>query len=559
MNEKHHALLKNRSSFDTLRMNGFWGVLLVLLAGNVWADAQVAWLRDGRVEMRALSGNAALPSHVPLGSLWKLFVYAYLADTHAHEPDYLVPAVLSEADRYCGEPNESISRDIALARSCAPYFLPARLSITPDAWQRYWQTRTAAAWLQNINQLQPDTRVPLASLLQALADISPLAQAEARQALLATSVQGYGREAWTRLGTGIRYKTYSWHDVAGNNIGGGAGWLVDGTPFWFGAAGASRSALTTWATTLAATLPSPRWQNTHETRCVDVDFFARYPLQSVWRGTAPAPAGHLRGAYRLQFANGNHLNIVAQGEMRLSSDQPPVITGRFGLNDYLARVIDREGNAQPAQAARALAIAARSYVLQNAAFTGGCWHIADASQTQRVSPNPPTDGALAAAWFTDELVLQGVAVRYHQTLAGENQLSWQAAVSQAGEGWDFERMLSHSYPQATLTTLNAQTECHRLIAAETWLTNAAAKWSPKLQREAGFEPLDTPPKICALNNGNPYSDQQRLRIYIRGWRSLNERITLAHEYLHLALRYHPNGADENYIERLARRLVEFGR
>ncbi|MFY9259362.1 MAG: DUF2300 domain-containing protein [Gallionella sp.] len=529
------------------------------LAGNVWADAQVAWLRDGKVETRALQGNAAAPDVVPLGSLWKLFVYAYLADTHAQEPDYLVPTVLSEADHYCGEPNESVSRDTALARSCAPYFSPARLSITPDAWQRYWQTRTAAAWLQNIDQLQPDTRVPLASLLQALADISPLAQTESRQALLATSVVGYGRDAWMQLGTGIRYKTYSWHDVAGNNIGGAAGWLVDGTPFWLGAAGASRSALTTWGAALAATLPSPRWQNTHETRCVDVDFFARYPLQSVWQGTALAPAGHLKGAYRLQFANGNRLNIVAQGDMRLSQNQPPVITGRFGLNDYLARVIDREGNAQHPAAARALAIAARSYLLQNADFAGGCWHIADSSRTQRVSPNPPTDGALAATWFTDELVLQGVNVRYHQTLAGENQLAWQTAETQAGEGWDVEQIVSHSYPQATLTTLNAQTECHRVIAAETWLTTAAAQWLPKLQRETGFEPLDIPPKICTLNNGHPYSDQQRLRIYVRGWRSLDQRITLAHEYLHLALRFHPNGADENYIERLARRLVEFGR
>jgi uncharacterized protein YfaQ (DUF2300 family) len=64
------------------------------------------------------------------------------------------------------------------------------------------------------------------------------------------------------------------------------------------------------------------------------------------------------------------------------------------------------------------------------------------------------------------------------------------------------------------------------------------------------------PKICMLADGNPYSDQRRYRIYVRGWRSLDERITLAHEYLHLVFRFHPHGADEDYIERLARRLIE---
>ncbi|HEX8956331.1 MAG TPA: DUF2300 domain-containing protein, partial [Burkholderiaceae bacterium] len=59
-----------------------------------------------------------------------------------------------------------------------------------------------------------------------------------------------------------------------------------------------------------------------------------------------------------------------------------------------------------------------------------------------------------------------------------------------------------------------------------------------------------------LEQGHPYSDQRRLRIYARGWRSLDERITLAHEYVHLVLRFHPHGSDEDYVERLARQLIE---
>jgi uncharacterized protein YfaQ (DUF2300 family) len=35
-----------------------------------------------------------------------------------------------------------------------------------------------------------------------------------------------------------------------------------------------------------------------------------------------------------------------------------------------------------------------------------------------------------------------------------------------------------------------------------------------------------------------------------------DRITLAHEYLHLGLRRYPRGQDEEYVERLARRLTD---
>ncbi|MFX7825024.1 SpoIID/LytB domain-containing protein, partial [Acinetobacter baumannii] len=84
--------------------------------------------------------------------------------------------------------------------------------------------------------------------------------------------------------------------------------------------------------------------------------------------------------------------------------------GRFSINDYVARVIDREGDGSNTEAARSLAIAARSYLVQNANVEHGCWHIADATSRQRVSPNPPTAAALSAAWFTADLILQGASV-----------------------------------------------------------------------------------------------------------------------------------------------------
>lgn len=544
----------------------------LLLTGQALAasGATVAWLRDGHVEVRALTDSAPDLTHetanvsashkVPLGSLWKLFLYAYLSDTHAQEPAYRCAAkgaVTDSEERYCCDPGDTVDRNTALARSCAPYFSAARLGISDKAWQAYWMPHTNASWLLDLDALQAATEVPLGELLAALATIPQKARAEARGAMLDAGFNGYGRYAWTRLGTGIRYKTYSWHKRDGSAVGGAAGWLADGTPFWFAARGASRTALTTWATQLASTLPELRQGklDADDTSCVDVDFFARYPLQAVWHENSSMliTQGELKGRYRLLFANGNWLRFVARGDMTLEGGT--LIRGRFSMNEYVARVIDREGRAEPVQAARALAIAARSYLLQNAHFDGGCWHITDSSSTQRVSPNPPSDGAKAAAAFTDQIVLNDVAVHYHKETAGNNRLAWQDAAAHAAQGWDFERILTSSFPSASFATLNGRSECARLDAAESWLAEKAPRWLAKLNQEPGYEALDAMPKICALADGHPYSDQQRMRIYVRGWRSLDERVTLAHEYLHLALRFHPNGANEDYIEALARQLI----
>lgn len=559
-------------------------------AGNTGDQASVAWLRDGQLEVRSLSApdSAAdknrAEQKIPMGSLWKLFVYAYLQDNRVQEPAYACVAKKEtsskptgrqlnkqdhDEDRYCCEPGETVERDTALARSCAPYFSPARLGLTDKGWKTYWQDRSAVNWLQRPAQLQPDTQISIKELLTTLDKFSPQARTSARAALLETAIQGYGREAWAQLGTGIRYKTYSWHLPDGTAFGGAAGWLADGTPFWFGGRGSSRSTLSTWASALASTLPAPRWAGIvsadnlgEDSQCVTVDFFARYPLREVMSlaGSTPLPAraGSLNGKYRLQFANNNQLDINSNGSLNLarSPGMAAQITGRFSVNDYVARVVDREGDGSNTEVARALAIAARSYLLQNATLDHGCWRIADTTSRQRVSPNPPSEAALAAAWFTSDLVLQGANVRYHNDQAGKDRMSLSDAGRQASQGWNFERILASSYPQAAIASINGKSDCQPLLAAQSWLTAASGKWQTLLRREPGFESPDKPPAVCSLATGNPYSDQQRMRIYVRGWRSLDERITLAHEYLHLALRFHPNGANENYVEKLARRLIE---
>jgi uncharacterized protein YfaQ (DUF2300 family) len=62
--------------------------------------------------------------------------------------------------------------------------------------------------------------------------------------------------------------------------------------------------------------------------------------------------------------------------------------------------------------------------------------------------------------------------------------------------------------------------------------------------------------VCTLDNGNPYSDQQRMRIYVRGLKTHEDRIALAHEFVHLSFRFHPRGSDEQFVEQLARLLAD---
>lgn len=525
----------------------FTGAFLALAPALVLADASVAWLRDSEVQSRTLQG-AGLPAKVPVGSLWKVFAYAHLVDTKATEAPYTCTSTARKAndpEHYCCAPGESIGRDAALARSCGAYFEPDRLAMPTNAPARRWRE---------------DTQASVREILEALDALSPAAKSEARRALLEVSLNGYGHDAWTTLGTGLRYKTWTMPDPKrkGASIGGAAGWLADGTPFWFGATGSSRQALRTWAPSLAQTLPSPRQLADAQASCVEVDFFARYPVKVVQHDAdgTPARPGMLQGRYRVGFENGNWLRIHSRGELQLdTSDGKPRISGRFTLNDYVARVIDREADAGELAAARAFAVAARSYLVQNAAFEAGCWRIADASRTQRVSPNPPGAKALAAALFTDDLVLEGAPVRYHRDSPAPNRLAWMQAVSHSREGMGFDRILASAYPSASLAGLGGREECRRIAEAEAWLARTADAWRRRLSAEPGFEHISEPVRVCALAEGNPYADQARLRIYARDWRSREGRLTLAHEYLHLAFRFHPNGADERYIERLARRLL----
>jgi uncharacterized protein YfaQ (DUF2300 family) len=485
----------------------------------------------------------------PLGSVWKLFVYGWLVDTNAHEPAYECRGQ-SKDEVYCCTAGGKIERDQALVKSCGLYFEPQRLGIAGADWRTYWQARQAPEWLLDLASLQPSTRVSVTELLRMLA-VMP-AQDQARRVLLDVVLSAADGNVVGELGGRLRVKTWSWlgDQDPSSRQGGFAGWTADGTPVWAGGHGTSQMVLRHYGGALASVLPVD-WPS-DAGRCVEVGLFSRYPIGRVLTGDRVVESGPLLGDYRVEFTNGNQLDIHSDGELFLLKDQ---LIARLDREEYVARVLQREARPEPAEAAKALAIAIRTYLLQNATRHGDCLSIDDSSSRQRVAPRPATAESRDIAAWTSDLVLAGSTVTYHSDQPGPDKLSWQQAVEQANAGQRYDAILLHAYPRASLSRWdNPVASCEALPAAQDWLQSQRRGWRPRLESEVGYNEVSTF-AVCRLAFGRPYVDRERQRIYVRGVLSLQDRLDLTHEYLHLAFEAHPNGQDETYIEGLARHLL----
>ncbi|MBV6824080.1 DUF2300 domain-containing protein [Pseudomonas sp. PD9R] len=498
-----------------------------------------------------LLSREPLPDTVqtPLGSVWKLFVYGWLVDTAAREPAYECRGQ-SKEEVYCCTAGGKIERDQALVKSCGLYFEPARLGISSADWRAYWQARQAPEWLLNLPSLKPATRVSVVELLRMLTVIP--AQDQARRVLLDVLLNAADGNAVGELGSGLRVKTWSWlgDQDPSSRQGGFAGWTADGTPIWAGGRGTSQMVLRNYGPALATVLPSS-WP-AEAGKCVEVSLFSRHPLKRVLTGDRVLGSGPLQGDYRVEFANGNQLDIHSDGELFLLNDK---LIARLDREEYVARVLQREATPEPVEAAKALAVAIRTYLLQNATRNGDCLSIDDSSSRQRVAPRPASAEARNIAAWTSDLVLAGSPVTYHSDQPGPDRLSWQQAVEQAKAGQRYDAILLHAYPRASLSRWdNPVASCEALPAAQDWLQKQRQGWRSRLESEAGYNEVSTF-AVCRLAFGRPYVDRERQRIYVRGVLSLQDRLDLTHEYLHLAFEAHPNGQDETYIEGLARHLL----
>ncbi|MEX5571695.1 DUF2300 domain-containing protein [Pseudomonas lijiangensis] len=531
-----------------------WLVLLLLPA---LATAQEEPLQMGfKGELLSLSqtrllSREPLPADLqtPLGSLWKLFVYAWLVDTDAHEPAYECRGQ-SKEEVYCCTAGGKVERDQALVKSCGLYFEPQRLAISEADWRSYWQARKAPQWLLGLQSLQPATQVPVSELLGMLAVLP--AQDQARRVLLDVVLNAADGNVVGELGGRLRVKTWSWFEDRDSGLrqGGFAGWTVDGTPVWAQGRGTSQTVLRNYSEAIASVVPAG-WP-AEPGRCVEVDLFSRYPVERVLAAGRAVESGPLLGDYRVEFANGNQLDIHSDGELFLLKDK---LVARLDREEYVARVLQREASANPPEAAKALAVAIRTYLLQNASRNGECLAIDDSSNRQRVAPRPASAESRQIAAWTSDLVLAGSNITYHSTEPGSDKLSWQQAVEQAEAGQRYDAILLHAYPRTSLSRWdNPVASCRALPAAQDWLQNQRRGWRQRLESEAGYNEVSTF-AVCQLAFGNPYVDRERKRIYVRGVLSLQDRLDLTHEYLHLAFEAHPVGQDETYIEGLARRLL----
>lgn len=515
----------------------------------------------GRLVAHTLDGSRFGPAQttsddrVPLGSIWKLFVAGYLIAERIDAPDYPCTGH-DKAEVYCCTPGERIGRDMALIRSCGLYFAPARLSLDPSRWASFWRDRKAPPWLTHLASLGEATPATPGEIIAALEAIPPDARERLADTLLGLLGTRQAGNAILALGGQVRAKTWSMPGPTGRFHGGAAGWFANGQPFWMGGTGSGIRVLAHQADALATY--AQRLPSTDDVLCVDVRFFARYPIRRLDTGGHRQPVeGALRGHYRVHFDNGNQIDIDSAGELRATRhDQTLMLTGRFGLNEYVARVIDREAAATPTEAARALAVVARSYVLRNARAGLPCMSIDDSTRYQRVAPRPASAAARAIADWSDGLTLGDTPVRFHQTERQPGVLSWATAKQQAEDGASFIRILGDAFPGASLGgTAGTPDTCERTPQGQAWLDARAGRWRTRLAAEPGFDPPPRLPTVCMTRSANPFSDPIRQRIYTRGWARMEDRIALAHEYLHLAFDGHPTGLDEARIETLARSLI----
>jgi uncharacterized protein YfaQ (DUF2300 family) len=531
-----------------------------------------AWLRDGQSQLWQVDGSGAavgfspqgagvLPAtlETPLGSVWKLFVYGYLVDRNIATPDYACNGGDPE-EVYCCMTGSHIDREHALVQSCGLFFEPARLQLDSADWRKYWTAAHAPAWLRDLHAMTPTRRVPVTELLAALQAMPVRPREAAASTLVSVLTSGRGEGTVSLYGSVLRAKTWTMPDPArpGASIGGAAGWLADGTPVWLGGPGGSARVLAAAAPRIAPLLTQVTVPD--DGACVLVDFFSRYPIREVFgdKGPAAASEGPLRGDFRVGFVNGNWARVTSRGELRLDRDAAgaPQVVGRFGMNDYVARVVEREGDTSQAEAAKALAVAARTYVVQHGNHDHGCFRIDDSSSTQRVLPRAPTAAARHAADVTDALVLTGVPVQYHHDKAAPGQMSWLAAKASAQTGLTFDAILARTWPQATLTSFQSPLsgDCVEVAGAQAWLQRNAPLWARRMDGAAGYETPDLP-AVCAVREGRPYADAQRNRVYVYRLQTEEDRIALAHEYIHLAFQHHPRGLDETFVERTARTLI----
>jgi len=101
----------------------------------------------------------------------------------------------------------------------------------------------------------------------------------------------------------------------------------------------------------------------------------------------------------------------------------------------------------------------------------------------------------------------------------------------------------------------AEGPCQQNQLLQRWLAARIPQWQHMLMPIAGYEQPGGI-EICLSKTGNPRADYVGNRIWLSHLDDQEDRLSLAHEYLHLAFKHSPKAHDEVFIETTARQLIQ---
>lgn len=498
-------------------------------------------------------------SRYPLGSLWKIFAYSYLVENAQTTPYHCMGH--DQNGRYCSltKGHGTVDLNTALIHSCELAFQHYQSLIPSPAWRAYWQKVTGNAappWILDGATFGASLRVKPAQVLNLLANIRlhaaswPALDAALTQIAFtgtAKSLTSYGPN------TNLKIKTFTMGNSTGGYFGGIAGWVDESTLFWLAGSDKSGRVAKAWFPTVTRLVESGKMMDESPVK-ICTQFLERYPLSTVKDGAGNSvKPGPLVGRFVAKTARGTTVEFESRGDLVLEMKaKRPRLTGCFALEEYIARVVEREGSTLPFEAKKALAIAARTYALRHGKKLGpGHLGLPDSTDYQRVGLTKPDEKNRRAAHETAGLIVDA-DVFYHQDHGNANTMSLKEASRQALAGVGFRQIVQIAYgkkaePFSRLKDL----PCREIKAAGDWLKHNLELWQPRLALVGADK--NTPFKICSLDGPKAlYFDR---RIYLQGFDTTEDQITLVHEWLHAALEHTPHGRNEEKIESLAKSLV----
>ncbi|MCX6116116.1 MAG: DUF2300 domain-containing protein [Proteobacteria bacterium] len=517
---------------------------------------------DGAVT--SLNNVLTLDRKTHLGSAWKVFVTFYLLDHDMTAKPYFCNG-RSKEEVFCCNRGESIELNTAFAKSCTPYFEQILTEISSEKWSYYWADVIGVTypWLLDVHSMKPSKVVNVNELLQVLYKMPIRVEAFAKLQVILSKVktEGTGSKGFASIGSNLSFKTYTW-DVSDSERklqGGIVGWLGDGTTVWMNGKGSSTKVLESFSSGIGNF--ANRYSVESDSRCVDVEFFSMYPIRKVFglESKRQLLEGSLAQKFEVLFENGNKLVVDEQSGLTLRRMENGRfwIGGRFSYSEYIARVLQREVDPRKEEAAKAFAILMQTYLEQNAQIKKGCYQIKDSSKFQRVWPSRPSPEAIRIAQWSRDLILDVPnQIHYHSYLDGSNRLSWRTAAKYAQDGFTFTEILRFSYPQGKII-MNSKPitdVCQMSNKLSKIVANERVNWKRRLMMKQGFEDVGNI-QVCLTRDPQAYADTHLNRIYMKERGDLEDLVTLAHEFVHLTFKHHPNGQSEQFAEETAQRLV----